>query len=92
MALLPRAIADLVARDGLARQATADDGSQHVLFLDGSVVRSILASEWQGALPPDRTEADSLAAIAQREAMALQEQEPTPAHSAQLSYRLHKAP
>lgn len=43
---LPQAIADLVAADGLARQATADDGSVHMLFWDGAKVRSVPLADW----------------------------------------------
>jgi hypothetical protein len=46
MALLSQAIADQVAIDQQPRQATADDGSVHMLFLDGGVVRSVLLNDW----------------------------------------------
>lgn len=41
-----QALADLVAQDGQPRQASADDGSIHMLFLDGAVVRSCLLPDW----------------------------------------------
>jgi len=72
MPLLSYDIAQAVARDGLPRVATADDNSQHVLFLDGSAVRSMLAADWPPPLPTDPTEAEIAAAIAAREAAALQ--------------------
>lgn len=43
---LDQAIADQVAADGLARQATADDGSKHMLFWDGTKVRSVRLADW----------------------------------------------
>jgi hypothetical protein len=46
MPLLPQSIADLVAADGVARQATADDGTTHMLFRDGPLVRSCLVADW----------------------------------------------
>jgi hypothetical protein len=46
MPLLPQSIADLVAQDGIARQATADDSTVHMLFRDGLVVRSCLLADW----------------------------------------------
>lgn len=68
MALLPFAIADAVKRDGLPRQAMADDGSAHVLFLDGSSVRSMLAADWPPPLPSDPTQAEIDSAVAARQA------------------------
>lgn len=59
-----------VALDGLPRVAQYDDSSQHVLYLDGEVVRSLTDVEWlaqRGALPTDPTPAESAAAIAARE-------------------------
>ena len=69
MALLinGRALADAVAADGLPRIADADDGSAHVLYLDGGRVRSMLASDWPPPLPTDPTPEESAAAIAARE-------------------------
>ncbi len=46
MPLLPQSIADLVAADGVARQATADDNTEHMLFRDGALVRSCLLADW----------------------------------------------
>lgn len=64
MPLLPHDIADRVSRDGLPRQAVADDGSAHVLFLESGVLRSMLASDWPPPLPGDPTPAQSAAALA----------------------------
>lgn len=36
----------LVMADGQPRQAAADDGSAHMLFLDGAIVRSCLLTDW----------------------------------------------
>jgi hypothetical protein len=66
--LLSQTIADAVARDGLPRVATADDGSVHVLFLEANVVRSVLASDWPQPLPTDPTPEEIAAAIAARAA------------------------
>jgi hypothetical protein len=46
MPLLPQSIADLVAQDGVARQATANDNTVHMLFRDGTLVRSCLIQDW----------------------------------------------
>ncbi len=62
-----------MARDGLPRVATADDGSAHVLFLEAGFVRSVLASDWPPPLPSEPTEAEIATAIAAREAAAQQE-------------------
>lgn len=43
---LPQDVADLVAADQQPRQATADDGSEHMLFWDGSKVRSVPVEQW----------------------------------------------
>lgn len=75
MPLLPHTIADLVQRDGLPRQATADDGSLHVLYLDGAAVRSTLAADWQGPLPTDPTQAEINAAIQARASARQQQQQ-----------------
>lgn len=76
MALLPQTIADRVATDGLPRQATADDGSRHVLYLEGGVlpVRSMAASDWPLPLPTDPTQAQIDAAILARQQAAQQAQ------------------
>jgi hypothetical protein len=71
MALLPQVIADQVALDGLPRAVMADDASQHVLYLEGEVVRSMLAADWlsqRGPLPSVPTQQEIDAAIAAREA------------------------
>jgi len=74
MAKLPQEIADLVAADGLPRVVTADDGSQHVLYLANGVlpVRSVLASDWPPPLPADPTPEQSQAAIQARTTAAQQ--------------------
>lgn len=59
-----------VERDGLPRVADYDDGSQHVLYLDGDLVRSLAAADWlatRGPLPSDPTPQESAMAIAARE-------------------------
>jgi hypothetical protein len=66
MPKLDQRIADAVALDGLPRQAIADDGSKHVLFLDSETVRSLLAADWPPPLPSDPTPAEIAAAIAAR--------------------------
>jgi hypothetical protein len=76
MALLTNgeAIRMAVALDGLPRVATADDTAQHVLYLDGSTVRSMLAADWlaaHGPLPTDPTPQQSADAIAAIEAARL---------------------
>jgi hypothetical protein len=63
-----RSIHTAVERDGLPRVAAYDDGIDRVLFLDGEIVRSVEASAWIDALPTDPTPAESVAAIAAREA------------------------
>jgi hypothetical protein len=55
-----------VTDDTLPRVALADDGSQHVLFLDGSTVRSMLASDWPPPLPTDPTPSERAAGRAAR--------------------------
>jgi hypothetical protein len=64
---LSKAAADLVALDGLPRLVTADDASQHVLYLNGAV-RSMLASDWPPPLPSDPTPQQIATAIAARQA------------------------
>lgn len=93
MALLPQSVADLVSRDHLPRQATADDAIQHVLYWD-SIVRSMEASAWlatRGPLPTDPTQQESDAAVlalqqaaqqAQADAAQLRQQVVTIAQSA----------
>jgi hypothetical protein len=71
MPKLDKAIADLVALDGLSRLVTADDASQHVLYLDGAV-RSMLAADWPLPLPTDPTPQQISTAIAARQASAQQ--------------------
>lgn len=46
MSKLDQAIADQVAADHQPRQATADDGTVHMLFWDESKVRSCLLADW----------------------------------------------
>lgn len=46
MTKLSQDIADLVATDHQPRQATADDGSEHMLFWDAGKVRSCLLTDW----------------------------------------------
>lgn len=76
MPLIPQAIAEAVARDGLSRQAVAtDDGSLHVLYLDGAAVRSMFAYDWPPPLPSDPTEAEIAVAIAAREAADRQKEQ-----------------
>ena len=69
MALLSQAIADQVAADGMPRRATADDGSEHMLFLDGARVRSCLLADWptqQAALAAKEAERQSAAQLKQQ--------------------------
>lgn len=66
MALLPQSIADLVTRDHLPRQATADDLSLHVFYWGGTITQSMEAADWlaqRGPLPTDPTPEESAAAI-----------------------------
>jgi hypothetical protein len=48
MPFLPEglALSELVETDGVPREATADDGSQHMLFRDGHLIRSCLLADW----------------------------------------------
>lgn len=67
MPRLSQDIADAVRADGLPRQAIDDAGATHVLYLDGTIVRSMLAADWaEGTLPSDPTPAERAAAIAAR--------------------------
>jgi hypothetical protein len=68
--LLPKAIADAVAADGLPRVATDLNGSgtEHVLYLERGIVHSMLTNDWQGPLPTDPTQQQIAAALAAREA------------------------
>lgn len=63
------ALSALVQQDGQPRQASADDGSQHMLFLDGQIVRSCLLSDWpaeQTVLAQHAQERQDAAALRQR--------------------------
>ena len=71
---LPDGVGDSVRADGLPRVVSAIDQddtiSQHVLYLDGDVVRSMLAADWlatRGPLPALPTQQEIDAAIAARE-------------------------
>lgn len=64
MPLIPKASADLVARDGIPRQVTADDSTQHVLYRENGLVRSMLASDWPPPLPSDPTVEEVVVALA----------------------------
>lgn len=57
-----------VERDGLPRVAAYDDGSRHVLYLDGATVRSMSDADWPPPLPAEPTAEQIAAAIAAREA------------------------
>jgi hypothetical protein len=75
MPLLPQALADLVAQDGLSRQAAGDDGNTYVLYWDPPHVRSLTSAEWlaqRGPLPSDPTQAEIDAGVAARVAAAQQ--------------------
>lgn len=65
-------VTDLVRLDGLPRVSRAKDDagaeSLHVVYLDGTAVRSMLAVDWPPPLPIDPTPEQSAAAIAAREA------------------------
>lgn len=64
---LPQAIADLVAADQQPREATADDGSEHMLFWDGKV-RSVPVEQWS-AMQQELAEKEAATArAAQRKA------------------------
>jgi hypothetical protein len=64
-----------VALDGLPRVATADDGSDHVLYLDAPHVRSMAAADWPPPLPSAPTPAEIAAAMAARTAARVQAQQ-----------------
>lgn len=49
MPLLPQSTADLVREDGTPRVCDADDGTQHMLYRDGGMVRSCLLGDWPAA-------------------------------------------
>lgn len=49
MPLIPQSIADLVEADGVAREAIADDRTVHMLYRDGTIVRSVLLADWPAA-------------------------------------------
>lgn len=69
MPLLPQDIADLVAADHQPRQATADDGSEHMLYWDAPRVRSCLLADWPAAqleLAQKAQDAADAAALRQR--------------------------
>lgn len=66
MPKLDQAVADLVKSDGLPRLATADDDSQHILYLNGTIVQSTVAADWPPPLPTDPTPAQIATAIAAR--------------------------
>lgn len=66
-------VADAVAQDGLARQATDETGAAHVLYLEAGRVRSMLARDWPPPLPSDPTPAESQAAIRARATQAAQD-------------------
>ena len=68
--LLDFRIHQAVDHDGLARVAEYDDDSQHVLYVEGDVVRSLLAADWlatRGPLPTDPTPEQVNAAIEAKE-------------------------
>lgn|SRR5262245_55240876 len=60
-------IHDAVEGDGLPRVADYDDGVQRVLFLDGALVRSMLAADWPPPLPVEPTPEQIVQALAARE-------------------------
>jgi len=67
---VPSASVDAVARDGLPRLVQDEKlpDVQHVLFLDGDKVRSMLAADWPPPLPTEPTQAQSAAAVAAKRA------------------------
>lgn len=75
MALLinGQAISDAVALDGLPRVATDTDDVQHVLYLDGATVRSMLSADWPPPLPTTPTAQQIADAITARQAAAAAE-------------------
>jgi len=72
MPVLPQAIADAVLLDGLPRVAVDNEGTPQVLYLDGALVRSMLAASWPPPLPAPPTARQSATAIAARQAAAQQ--------------------
>lgn len=60
---LPQDVADLVATDQQPRQAAADDGSIHMLFWDGTKVRSTPIEKW-AAMQQELAAQDAAAARA----------------------------
>lgn len=70
--ILDPTIHTAVERDGLPRVAAYDDGSQHVLYLENDVVRSMPAADWPPPLPTEPTPEQIAAAIAAR-ALAAQQ-------------------
>lgn len=64
--LLDYTIHQAVEKDSLPRVGEYDDGSRHVLYLDGAIVRSKTLAEW-GDAPKAPTPAESAAAVAARE-------------------------
>ena len=62
MPVLPQSIADLVAEDHVPRPATADDGSEHMLFWNGANVRSVLLADWPAAAQGEIDEGQKRAA------------------------------
>lgn len=67
-----RELQALVMADGLARLAPAYDESgaesMHVLFLENGIPRSMLASDWPGALPKPPSQAEITKALQERQA------------------------
>lgn len=72
---------ELVALDGVPRQATADDGSEHMLYRDGGIVKSVLLQDWP-AVETALAEAEAARQQAADDAAALRSQILTLAQSA----------
>ena len=72
---VPSEQVDTVRIDGLPRLVNDERaaGVQHVLYLEGSKVRSMLATDWPPPLPSDPTPQEIAAAIAARRAAEQQE-------------------